>query len=86
MAGSRYDRNSARGEALLHFADVPLHELTVTIISFLVDDRSMSTGDRDRRERSREDEAWGIGPNHVDELGGTGDITTDSPVRLTKSA
>jgi hypothetical protein len=36
MAGSGYDGNSTLGEALLYFADVPLHELTITIIRFLV--------------------------------------------------
>ena len=46
----------------------------------------MGTGDRDGGERSREDEAWSVRPNHVDELGGTGNITTNCAVCFTKGA
>jgi len=46
----------------------------------------MGTGNSDGGERSREDEARGVGPNHVDELGGTGDITANCAVCFAKSA
>jgi hypothetical protein len=85
MAGSGYDGDATVRKALLHLADIPLHELTVTIIRFLIDNRSVGTGDRDGRERSREDEAWGIRPNHVDELGRTGNITANCAVCFAKS-
>jgi hypothetical protein len=86
MAGSGYDGDSTLGKALLYFADVPLHELTITIIRLLIDNRSMGTSDRDGRERCREDEARGVRPNHIDELGRTSNITTNCAVRFTKSA
>jgi hypothetical protein len=85
MAGTGYDGDATLGKALLYFADVPLHELTVTVIRFLIDNRSMGTSDCDGRERSREDEARGIRANHVDELGRTGDITANGAIRFTKS-
>jgi hypothetical protein len=46
----------------------------------------MGTGDRDGRERSREDETRGVRPNHVNELGGTGNITANCAICFTKSA
>jgi hypothetical protein len=85
MAGTGYDGDATLRKALLNFANVPLHELTVTVIRFLIDNRSMGTGDSDGRERSREDEARGIRANHVDELGRTGDITANGAIRFTKS-
>jgi hypothetical protein len=36
MARSGHDRDSTRGKAFLYFADVPLHELTITVIRFLI--------------------------------------------------
>jgi hypothetical protein len=46
----------------------------------------MGTSDCDGGERSREDEARGVRPNHVDELGGTGNIAANCAVCFTKSA
>jgi hypothetical protein len=86
MAGSGYDGDTTLGKALLYLADVQLHELTVTVISFLIDNRSVGTSDRDGRKRSREDKPWGIRPDHVDELGRSGNITADCAVCFTKSA
>jgi hypothetical protein len=85
MARTGYDGDATLGKALFYFADVPLHELTVTVIRFLIDNRSMGTSDCDGRERGREDEARGIRADHVDELGRTGDITTNGAIRFTKS-
>jgi hypothetical protein len=36
MARAGYDGYSTRGETLLYFADVPLHELPITVIRFLI--------------------------------------------------
>lgn len=46
----------------------------------------MGTADRDGGKRSREDEARGVRPNHVDELDGTSNITANCAVCFTKSA
>jgi hypothetical protein len=86
VAGSGDDGDTTLGKALLYLADVPLHELTVTVIRFLIDNRSVGTRDSDGRERSREDKPWGIRPDHVDELGRSGNITADCTIRFTKSA
>lgn len=86
VARSGYDRDSTRGKAFLYFADVPLHELTITVICFLIDNRSMGTGDRDGRERSREDETRGVRSDHVNELRGTSNVTAHCAIRFTKSA
>lgn len=86
MAWAGDDGYSSFCEALLHLTNIPLHKPAVTIIGFLIDDRCMGARDGYGRERSSEDEAWGVGPNHVDEFGGTSDITTNGAICFSESA
>src|SRR3989338_2545933 len=51
-----------------------------------VADRSKSTGCEDRRERGSEDEARCEGTDEIDDVGGSGDVSTKDPESLTKSA
>jgi len=86
VAWAGNDGYSSFRETPLHLTNIPLHELAISVIGFLIDDRRMGASDGYGRERGSEDEAWGVGPNHVDEFGGTSDITTNCAVCFSESA
>ena len=83
---ARNDGDVEGFEAGLHVADIELLQLPVAVVLLLVRDARASTRHVGRRKRRCEDEARSVRPDHVNEIRGAGDVTSNAAISLAKSA
>lgn len=79
-----HDGDMQFSKTTLDFTDIELFQLTIANIVFLINHTSTCTCDSSGGKRSSEDETGSIGPDCVNEIIGTRNVTADSPICLAK--